>query len=340
MVKYILGIQSYANHDSGACILKFGKNIKPEVIAISEERLLRKKYPYTFPLLSILYCMKHFKIKNFRRINLIVSDWIRVKRWLRSGPIYNYQEFDYIKEKLNFDRKKIIQIDHHLAHAASTYYSSKFKNSAILIVDGNGSDVQTNSYFHGRKNKIKFIDGYKNHGIGAAYGAVTKEILNLGTGGEGKTMGLAPYGKYDKKIKIQYSIDGIKTDFSKFMLRLPNSDLLNQINSNYRLQVIRKKTSVAKTSNILSKKYSNWAYMIQNVTENVVSKLGKDIFNKTKAKNICLAGGVALNSVANEILFKKINLKIFLFFLRAPMQEYRMDYVSGHITIFITKNKE
>ena len=54
-------------------------------------------------------------------------------------------------------------------------------------------------------------------------------------------MGLAPYGKYDKKIKIQYSIDGIKTDFSKFMLRLPNSDLLNQINSNYRLQVIRKK---------------------------------------------------------------------------------------------------
>ena len=160
-----------------------------------------------------------------------------------------------------------------------------------MIVDGNGSDIQTNSYFHGTKNKniFKFIDGYKNHGIGAAYGAVTKEILNLGTGGEGKTMGLAPYGKYDKKIKIQYSIDGIKTDFSKFMLRLPNSDLLNQINSNYRLQVIRKKTSVAKTSNILSKKYSNWAYMIQNVTENVVSKLGKDIFNKTTAKNICFA---------------------------------------------------
>ena len=50
MVKYILGIQSYANQDSGACILKFGKNIKPEIIAISEERLLRKKYPYTFPL--------------------------------------------------------------------------------------------------------------------------------------------------------------------------------------------------------------------------------------------------------------------------------------------------
>ena len=79
MVKYILGIQSYAVMID-RCILKF-KNIKPEVIAISEERLLRKKYPYTFPLLSILYCMKHFKIKNFRRINLIVSDWIRVKRW-------------------------------------------------------------------------------------------------------------------------------------------------------------------------------------------------------------------------------------------------------------------
>ena len=83
MTKYILGIQSYANHDSGACIIKFGKNVKPEVIAISEERLLRKKYPYTFPLLSILYCMRHFKIKNFRKIDLIMSDWIREKKCIK-----------------------------------------------------------------------------------------------------------------------------------------------------------------------------------------------------------------------------------------------------------------
>ena len=74
MIKYILGIQSYANHDSGAAIIKFGKNIKPEFVAISEERVLRKKYPYTFPIHSILYCMEHFKIKKLSEINLIVSD--------------------------------------------------------------------------------------------------------------------------------------------------------------------------------------------------------------------------------------------------------------------------
>ena len=70
MVKYILGIQSYANHDSGAFIIKFKKNKNPEIIAISEERLLRKKYPYTFPIHSILYCMKNFGIKILKKLIL------------------------------------------------------------------------------------------------------------------------------------------------------------------------------------------------------------------------------------------------------------------------------
>ena len=213
MIKYILGIQSYANHDTGACILKFGKNIKPEFIAISEERLIRKKYPYSFPIHSILYCMRHFKISDFKKIDLIVSDWIRIKKWIRSGPAYNYQKYDYIKEKLNFNKKKIIQINHHLAHAASTYYPSKFKSASILIVDGNGSDLETNSYYIAKKNKISLIDSYKFHGIGDAYAATTRQILNLGTGGEGKTMGLAPYGKYNKKIKIKVELKNIETNF-------------------------------------------------------------------------------------------------------------------------------
>jgi carbamoyltransferase len=314
MVKYILGIQSYANHDSGACIIKFKKNKNPEIIAISEERLLRKKYPYTFPIHSILYCMKNFGIKNFKEIDLIVSDWIREKKWLRSGPSYNYQNFDYIKEKLNFDKKKIIQISHHLAHAASTYYTSKFKSSAILIVDGNGSDLETNSFFEAKGTKIKFIENYKCHGIGAAYGAVTSQILNLGTGGEGKTMGLAPYGKFNKNIKINYEMNGVKTNFKKFMLRMPTSDVLNHINSNFRPDSLRIKLKAANKNNIMSKPFVDWAYMIQNTSEKIMINLGKNLYNKTKNKNICLAGGVALNSVANEKLFKKNNFKdIFIF---------------------------
>tara|TARA_Y200000002_G_C22676045_1_gene662146 strand:- start:65 stop:2278 length:2214 start_codon:yes stop_codon:yes gene_type:complete len=314
MTKYILGIQSYANHDSGACVIKFEKGKNAEIIAISEERVLRKKYPYTFPIHSILYCMNYFGIKDIKKINLIVSDWIREKKWLRSGPSYNYQEFDYIKEKLDFDKKKILQISHHLAHAASTYYSSDYKSSAILTVDGNGSDLETNSFFLGKGSKIKFIENYKCYGVGAAYGAVTNQILNLGTGGEGKTMGLAPYGSYNKKIKINFKVDGIKTDFKQFMLRLPMSDVLNHINPNFRADPLRIKLKAANKKNILDKKYIDWAYMIQNVSEKILIKLGKSLFNKTKNKNICLAGGVALNSVANEKLFQNSKFKnIFIF---------------------------
>ncbi len=314
MTKFILGIQSFANHDSGACIIKFGRNVKSELVAISEERLLRKKHPYSFPIHSILYCMKHFKIKDFKKIDLIVSDWIRIKRWLRSGPSYNYQKFDYIKEKLNYDKKRIFQIDHHLAHAASAYYPSTYKSSAILIVDGNGSDIETNSYFLGKGNKIKLLENYKNHGIGSAYAAVTKEILNLGTGGEGKTMGLAPYGKPNQKIKIPKTIKGIKTNFSDFMLRMPFSDVLNQIHPNFRPIVIKQKVKKSNAKEVTKKYYADWAYKIQKTSEEVMISLGKDLYKKTKQKNICLAGGVALNSVANEKLYKNNKFKnIFIF---------------------------
>lgn len=308
MNKTILGIQSYANHDAGASIIQFDEKSN-EYIAISEERLSRKKYEYEFPLLSIDYCLKYFGIKKLSDVDLIVSDWIRIKRWLRSGPSYNYQLFDYYKEYLNFPKNKIIQIDHHLAHAASCYYTSSFKDSAILVVDGNGSDVQTNSFFEGNDNQIKRVDMYKNHGIGSAYAAVSREILGFGTGGEGKTMGLAPYGKYNKNIKINVKLDGVKTDLSKFMLRLPKSDVLNQINDNYRSSLIRKKSGRANKKNILNKKFRDWAFMIQNLSEKVMVHLGREIEKKISSKNICLTGGVALNSVANEKIYKKTKFK-------------------------------
>ena len=121
--------------DSGASIIRVEKNTqKFKHISISEERLIRKKHPYTFPIHSIKYCMDYFKIKSLKKIDLLISDIIREPKWERSGPSYNVKEFDYIKSILKFPKKKIIQINHHLAHAASVYYTSGFKNSAILIV--------------------------------------------------------------------------------------------------------------------------------------------------------------------------------------------------------------
>lgn len=315
--KYILGIQCFASQDSGACIIQVDlKKNDYEYVAISEERLVRKKYPYTFPIHSILYCMRHFNIKKFQNIDLIVSDIIREHVWERSGPSFNVKEFDYIKSILKFSKKKIIQINHHLAHAASVYYTSGFSDSAILIVDGNGTDLETNSFYRGRNKKIDLIDKYKARGIGALYSEITKSCLNLGAGGEGKTMGLAPFGKKGKRIldfsKVKFK--GIETDYSSLMKRMPFSDILSFDKNKKIKSLILSLGKRKKNENILKQKWKKIAYDLQCETERCLVHLGKEIERKINSKNICIAGGVALNSVANQKLFKNTKFKnIFVY---------------------------
>ena len=314
--KYFLGIQSYANADSGASLIRVNQKTKKiEYVCISEERLIRKKHPYTFPLNSIKYCLDYFDLKDLNKVDYLISDWIKIKRWHRSGPSYNYSEFDYFKEKFKFNEKKIIQIDHHLAHAASVFYTSKFKESAILVVDGIGSDLETTSFFKGVGTKITRVKKYREFGIGTAYASVTNHILNFGTGGEGKTMGLAPYGKkYKNKINIDIKFKDIETDFSKFIKRNPLSDILNQINSNLRVDPIKVPHKFCKNKNHLNKYFSGVAYDIQRAAEISMVHLGKELYKSVKSQNLCLAGGVALNSVANKKLLDKSNFKnIFVF---------------------------
>ena len=314
--KYILGLHSFANHDSGACIVRCAKDGTVDYIAISEERLIRKKYPYVFPVHSINYCLKHYGLEKLSQIDLIVTDYIRLKRWFSSGPAYNVGEFDYLKIKFDYDPKKIITIDHHMAHAASVYYTSGFSESSILIVDGNGSDLQTTSYLKGQDNKIEYIDTYRAHGIGTVYSVVTKFILNLGVGGEGKTMGLAPYGeKFPQVLDIPCELEGIKNNFSKFVRRLPFSDVLNHVDEKNRINPLKKEfQKCAKKEDLLGAYYSRVAFDVQKKTEEVMTHLGKDLFEKNNSKNLCLAGGVALNSVANQIMFNSTdfeNIHIF-----------------------------
>ncbi len=315
--KFILGIQCFATMDSGACIMRSNKNSNSyDYVAISEERLIRKKHPYTFPLHSIKYCMDHFNLKSFNEIDLMVSDIIREPVWHRSGPSYNVKEFDYLKSILKFPEEKIVQINHHLAHAASVYYTSGFKNSAILIVDGNGTDLETNSFYEGKNDKIKLIDKYKGRGIGVVYNIITKDCLNLGTGGEGKTMGLAPFGEKGKPIldfsKVMY--DGIETDYSSILRRMPFSDIFTLSGKN-----LIKKTNIflpkrRKTEDVLKHKWKRIAFDVQNETEKCLIHLGKEIKKRVKSKNICIAGGVALNSVANQKLFDNTKFKdIFVY---------------------------
>jgi carbamoyltransferase len=313
---YIMGLHGFANHDSGACIVKFSNHGMVDFIAISEERLIRKKYPYSFPIHSIAYCMEHYGLDKLSQIDLIVTDYIRLKRWFSSGPAYNVSEFDYLKIKLDYDPKKIILIDHHLAHAASVFYTSGFDESSILIIDGNGSDLQTTSYLKGQYDKIDQIDTYKSHGIGTVYSVVTKQILNLGVGGEGKTMGLAPYGaKFPKVLDIPCDLDGIKNNFSKFVRRLPFSDVLNQVDGKNRINPLKQEfEKCLDGNNLLNPYFSRVAFDVQEKTEEVMIHLGKNLFTKNNSKNLCVAGGVALNSVANQKMFNATDFeKIHIF---------------------------
>jgi carbamoyltransferase len=314
--KYILGLHSFANHDSGACIVRFSQNGTIDFIAISEERLIRKKFPYVFPIHSIAYCMDHYGLKKLSQIDLIITDYIRLERWFSSGPAYNISQFDYLKIKFDYDPKKIITIDHHMAHAASTYYTSGFQESSILIVDGNGSDLQTTSFLNGHNDKIEYIDTYKSHGIGTVYSVVTKNILNLGMGGEGKTMGLAPYGeKFPKVLEIPCKLDGIKNNFSRFIKRLPFSDVLNHIDEKRRINPLKQKfEKCSQKEDLLNPYFSRVAFDLQKKTEEVMIHLGKELFKKNNSKNLCVAGGVALNSVANQIMFNSTDFeKIHIF---------------------------
>jgi carbamoyltransferase len=313
--KYILGIQCFADPDSGASIIKTNGE-EYEYVAISEERLIRKKYSYTFPLHSIKYCMDHFKIKALDDIDLLVSDIIREPKWHRSSPSFNVKEFDYIKKKLNYSEKKIVQIGHHLAHASSVYYTSGFKNSAILIMDGNGTDLETNSFFEGKNSKINLVDNYKARGIGELYTTCTKNWLNLGVGGEGKTMGLAPYGNKGKPIldfsKVRF--EGIITDYSSILKRQPFNDILvmndKKIIEKCLIDIPQRKTS----DDIMGDYWTRLAFDVQQETERCFIHLGKEIEKRIKSKNICMAGGVALNSVANQKLFDATKFEeIFVF---------------------------
>lgn len=316
-VKYVMGIQSFSNQDSGAALIRFSDDgAILDYVAISEERLIRKKYPYVFPVHSVGYCMDFFGLSSLEQVDLLVTDHIRIRRWFNSGPTYNISEFDYLKLKFAMDPRKIRVIGHHMAHAASAFYTSGFDASAILVIDGNGSDLETTSYFEAEGFGIELLENYKAHGIGAVYTAVTKNILSFGTGGEGKTMGLAPYGApHPPVLHINAKLDGIKNSFSGFMRRMPYSDVLNQLDLKNRINPLRENfRRCDNPQELLNPYFSRVAYDVQLETERVLLHLANDLFSKTHMRNLCIAGGVGLNSVSNKIILDRCGFEnLFIF---------------------------
>ena len=213
----VRGIHKDPWHNTGASIV-IERDGKVDVVYIAEERLDRKKDSREFPQKSVEACMKHAGLKSFDELDLVVMDYIKdgndwkadyFNKPCKSGVFLN-----------DIDPEKIRIINHHLAHAATTYYASSFKEAVILIVDGRGSDRETQSLFVAKGNDIQLIERSADIGIGLLYASVT-QLIGFGMLQEGKTMGLAPYGSPEVTgqnpeplLPIKGKFSGISADYS------------------------------------------------------------------------------------------------------------------------------
>ena len=308
----ILGISAFY-HDSAACIIKDGELIA----AAQEERFTRKKHDHSFPLNAIQYCLETAKINGvdldyvafydkpilkFERILETYLSYapIGIRSFLKAMPLWIKKKIwikEIIKSELNYSGK-IVFPEHHESHAASAFFLSPFQQAAFITMDGVG-EWSTTSFGIGKGNKIEIMaDIQFPHSLGLLYSAFTYYTGFRVNSGEYKVMGLAPYGepKY-KDLIYQYLID-VKEDGSFKM----NMDYFNycvgltMTNSKFHTLF---GAPPRKPESKITQREMDLARSVQEVTEEIVIKVAKHIKKETKMKFLCLAGGVALNCVAN-----------------------------------------
>ena len=300
---YSVGFMNYCSHDPGCAIIRTdGKEID---LAYAEEGFLsRKKKSYQFPIRSLNYCLDFFKI-TLSDVDILMLDYMDHKRNFRTSDNYRLLAGDFIRSKLDIDPKKIKFVkSHHYSHALTAFWPSGLNESAVMIVDGLGSEQQTHSiYKASSKGIVKLLFEQKGVGIGALYSLITNK-LGFGAGEEGKTMGLAPYGRLHKNIdkklpSLRGKLDSGTVDYSNQMYRHPSA----------KLKLDLKKLKNKK--DVYSPYFSRLAYNLQKEAERSLLHLAKYSLKVSKSNNLCFAGGVALNCVANNKIQEIPSIKNF-----------------------------
>ncbi len=326
---YILGISAFY-HDSAACLIKDGKIIA----AAQEERFTRQKFDASFPKNAIAYCLNEEGITADQINNVVFYEkpFLKFERLLETYLAFAPRGFSsfakamplWIKDKLfqkkmlineleeNLDKKikwqeRLLFSEHHLSHAASAFYPSPFEEAAILTLDAVG-EWATTSLSIGNGRKIKVIKEIKfPHSLGMLYSAFTYYTGFKVNSGEYKVMGLAPYGKPKYANLIQDKLINIAPDgsFELDMSYFNFATGLTMTNRKFE-ELFGGPPRPQETE--LTQHEMDLAASIQKVTEDIIVLLGRSIAKETKQKNLCLAGGVALNCVANGVLLRE---KIF-----------------------------
>ncbi|SDA77703.1 carbamoyltransferase [Algoriphagus alkaliphilus] len=324
--KKILGISAFY-HDSAAAIIEDGKIIA----AAQEERFTRDKHTPDFPLEAIRYCLEEsgFSIDELDAVVFYDKPLLKFERLLetyyrfspkgflsfaKAMPVWlNEKMFlkKMIRDGLNeiepYSRKnlKLLFPEHHLSHSASAYYPSPFEESAILTIDGVG-EWSTASISHGKGSSIEVLKELNfPHSVGLLYSAFTYFLGFTVNSGEYKLMGLAPYGNPEAKETSDFE-QLIKDNLIKIFD--DGSIWLDQSYFNYATGLRMVKDDKWKTlfgfdrrdsEDELQQHHCNLALAIQRVTEDIVIKMALEAKKLTGSKNLCMAGGVALNCVAN-----------------------------------------
>ncbi len=324
----ILGISAYY-HDSAASIIIDG-NI---IAAAQEERFTRKKHDSSFPINAIKYVLAEAGIEynDLTAISFYDKPFIKFERlletyhafapkglvsFLSAIPVWIKEKLfmkKMMKEELSKLGNKKIPIlfpEHHLSHAASAFYPSPFEEAAILTIDGVG-EWATTTIGYGKNNSIKMLkELHFPHSIGLLYSAFTYYCGFKVNSGEYKLMGLAPYGIPDSnqtkefKQKILTELIDIREDGSVLlnMKYFSFATGLKMTNNKKWSMLFGIPPRNAETE--ISQDYMNLALAIQQITEEIVLKLAKTAKKITNSKNLVMAGGVALNSVANGKIIK------------------------------------
>jgi len=322
----ILGLSAFY-HDSAACLVRDGKIIA----AAQEERFTRKKHDASFPKHAVMYCLREggivvneldyvaFYEKPFLKFDRIlhtylayaptglksfliaISLWIRERAWMK----------EVIRRELGCDCK-IFFPEHHESHAASAFFPSPFLEAAFLTIDGVG-EWTTTSYGVGSGNHIQMLAELRfPHSLGLLYSAFTYFTGFKVNSGEYKLMGLAPYGQPKYRDVILRELIDLKDDGS-FRLNMKYFNYgvgLTMTNAAFNRLFDR---PPRKPESKLTQSDTDLARSIQDVTDEIMLRIARHVRKQTGQRNLCLAGGVVLNCVANgHILRERIFDRIWI----------------------------
>jgi carbamoyltransferase len=314
----ILGVSCFY-HDSAACLIRDGKILA----AAQEERFTRKKHDPRFPRNAINYCLEeagitiqaldHFVYydKPLLTFERLLLSYLTVapkglKSWLEAMPLWLGKKLyipKIVKQETGYDRE-ILFTEHHEAHAASAFYPSPFNEAAILTVDGVG-EWATASYGSGAgRNLVILKELHFPDSLGLLYSAFTYFTGFRVNSGEYKLMGLAPYGVPKYKDIILSELIDLKQDGS-LRLNLSYFDFLGGLkmtNSRF-AKLFGGPPRVPETE--ITQREMDIAASIQSVTEETILRMANHVSRETNQKNLCLAGGVALNCVANGRILRE-----------------------------------